>query len=701
MNLPNAKEVIFTLKCFIAALLALYIALAFALPRPFWAMMTCYIIANPFSGPVRSKAVFRVIGTILGSIATIVMVPPLANAPELLSLALASWVGLCLFISLLDRTPRAYTFMLAGYTAALIGFPSVNDPAGIFDIALSRVEEISIGIVCGSLVHGILLPQSWGPVMLGRLSQIMQHTQQALSDVFAGSEATQLQKDKRQLAADIGELRALAIHLPFDTSHMRWTAEAIYSMHEKLSLILPLLSGTSDRLRLLRSNDHAHLMPAWNQLLSDIKIWVKTNGDCAIHASKKLEQFEQISVRINNLMPTINERSSWPDLIQLNLANRLHELIRLLSQVLDLHQTIVASNDGSFPTPANQSQKHLSANAPLHHDYRLAFMSSVAAIAAILSCCVFWIATGWSSGSVSAMMAAVFCCFFAVQDDPVPSIKTFLYFTLASIPVSALYLLWILPAVHSFESMALSIFPLLFILGIYLARPAHGLKAIALILGVLGNFALQESGAVDVGVFMNATIAQTIGVIVALVMTALLRSVDATWRAQRLMNAGHEDLIALTTGISVPHIRHIASKMMDRVSQLAPRLSLATTDVKHGELHAVDAMLDFRISMNLVQLLQIQNADKANSFGLANLMRQLGIHFSNSSVQNAPVNIELVASIDNCLRQLSADPDVQQTPSELSAISCLVGIRRDLFPDVCSYHPLTHVSNELNLNETP
>ena len=39
----------------------------FALPRPFWAMMTCYIIANPFSGPVRSKAVFRVIGTILGA----------------------------------------------------------------------------------------------------------------------------------------------------------------------------------------------------------------------------------------------------------------------------------------------------------------------------------------------------------------------------------------------------------------------------------------------------------------------------------------------------------------------------------------------------------------------------------------------------------------------------------------------------------
>jgi uncharacterized membrane protein YccC len=40
----------------------------------------------------------------------------------LLSLALACWVGLCLYVSLLDRTPRSYVFMLAGYTAGLIGF---------------------------------------------------------------------------------------------------------------------------------------------------------------------------------------------------------------------------------------------------------------------------------------------------------------------------------------------------------------------------------------------------------------------------------------------------------------------------------------------------------------------------------------------------------------------------------------------------
>ena len=130
MKLPSPSHLLFSAKCFVAAMLALYIAMASGLPRPFWAMMTAYIVANPFAGAVRSKAIYRVFGTILGSLFTILIVPQLANAPELLSSAIALWVGLCLYISLLDRTPRSYVFMLAGYTAGLIGFPAVSRCCG-------------------------------------------------------------------------------------------------------------------------------------------------------------------------------------------------------------------------------------------------------------------------------------------------------------------------------------------------------------------------------------------------------------------------------------------------------------------------------------------------------------------------------------------------------------------------------------------
>src|SRR4051794_2906176 len=99
LRLPSftRAEVLFSVKSFAAAMLAMYLASRAGLPRPFWALMTTYVVAHPLAGAVRSKAVFRFCGTLIGSVATVLMVPALSNAPELLTLVLALWVGLCLY----------------------------------------------------------------------------------------------------------------------------------------------------------------------------------------------------------------------------------------------------------------------------------------------------------------------------------------------------------------------------------------------------------------------------------------------------------------------------------------------------------------------------------------------------------------------------------------------------------------------------
>ena len=53
--------------------------------------------------------------------------------------------------------------MLGGYTAALIGFPAVGDPGAIFDTAVARAEEITLGILCASLVHRSSCRNRWPP----------------------------------------------------------------------------------------------------------------------------------------------------------------------------------------------------------------------------------------------------------------------------------------------------------------------------------------------------------------------------------------------------------------------------------------------------------------------------------------------------------------------------------------------------------
>ena len=89
MNMPAWRDWVFALKVLGAAVLALFIALWIDLPRPYWAVSTVFITVQPLAGATRSKAIYRVCGTVLGAIVAVILVPNLVNAPELLTLAIA------------------------------------------------------------------------------------------------------------------------------------------------------------------------------------------------------------------------------------------------------------------------------------------------------------------------------------------------------------------------------------------------------------------------------------------------------------------------------------------------------------------------------------------------------------------------------------------------------------------------------------
>src|ERR1700710_662613 len=215
---PGINEWLYAVKTFAAAMLALYVAMAIGLDRPYWAMATVYIVSQPLIGAMRSKAAYRLIGTVIGATATIVLVPNLVDAPELLSAAMALWVGGCLYLALLDRTPRSYVFMLAGYTAALIGFPAVNTPGDIWDIALARVEEIWLGIVCTTVIGTVVFPRTLGPLLSERILAWVSNAFTWTEEVLDGYDDRNSGAAHIRLAADAVELRMLASQLAYDTS---------------------------------------------------------------------------------------------------------------------------------------------------------------------------------------------------------------------------------------------------------------------------------------------------------------------------------------------------------------------------------------------------------------------------------------------------------------------------------------------------
>ncbi|MGS5637163.1 FUSC family protein, partial [Acinetobacter baumannii] len=176
---PSKLDLIFAIKTFIAGMLALFVSFELDLINPMWSIGTVLIIANPYSGMVSSKCVYRLLGTVGGAIIALTITPHLINTPWIFTVVLSLWVGFALYVSLLDRTPRSYAFMLAGYSTAMIVYNAITyiDQYNIFDIALARVLEISIGVISSAVVSATILPMHIGSAIKQRVTKTLKDTE--------------------------------------------------------------------------------------------------------------------------------------------------------------------------------------------------------------------------------------------------------------------------------------------------------------------------------------------------------------------------------------------------------------------------------------------------------------------------------------------------------------------------------------------
>ncbi|CAB3626008.1 FUSC family protein [Achromobacter pestifer] len=677
MKLPNVRESLFSLKSYLSAIMALYLSYSMGLPRPFWAMTTAYVVAQPWSGAVRSKALYRLVGTFVGSAATVYMVPRLSNSPVVMTGAMVLWVGACLYMSVLDRTPRSYLFMLAGYTAAMIGFPSVSDPSLVFDTALARVEEISLGIVCATLIHSIVLPRGLAPALTLQLDKAVRDARNWMHDTLSGQNAEQRDRDRRELANDITQLRLLSTHVPFDTSNLRWTSGAVRAMQDQISALTPAVSAVEDRLRALQANDQPLPEPV-SALLHDISEWINAGAQASHETAVRLR------AAVSQLAPSIDSHSTWRDALLASLMARLRELIDTYDECLALRREIRAGLNGApLRAPMRASRPNRDPNTALHRDHGMALLSALAAGVAISVCCAFWIGTAWSNGATAALMAAIFSCFFASQDNPVPGIMQFLTYTVYSIPLSALYLLGIMPAIHSFEMLALSMLPTAFILGVFIARPASAGKAMAMLFGFLGTMALQDTNTADVVSFIDTQVAQCMGVATAAIIAAIFRTVSADWSARRIQAANWKELATLASSPRAPSRHTYAARMLDRIGLLQPRLALAK---RPDDLVASDALKDLRVGRDITELQRARRHLPMAEPTIQPVLNSLAQFFRARSAWRVEEKTPaFLAQIDRALSSVAATP--QGLAARDRAVVALVGIRRAFFPDAPDYQP--------------
>ncbi|MEA9783988.1 FUSC family protein [Xanthomonas campestris] len=759
--LRDRQAWLFSAKTFAAAIAALYVGLAGNLSRPYWAMATVYIVSQPLLGPTRAKGVYRVLGTLLAGAATLVMLPNLVETPLLLSAAMALWLSACLFLALLNRGPRGYAFLLAGYTTAFIGFPAVTAPEGIFDTVVARSEEIILGTVMAVLFAALVFPASVRPMLTARIGNWMQDAAQWCQQVLQRGPA---QAPRNRLAADLVQFEALIAFVRHDDPRHAGAAPALEQLRARMLLLLPVLSSIADRLDAL----HAASRPLPAELialLEDIGAWVERAGpDAAQVAAPQPEMISAgdadadvavagLRARIAALRPAVDD--DLQHLLLASLLLRLEELLDLWQDCRALESALLqgtalpalaaAARDRGVPeteagagaevrlrstvpqrvgksggekspgAPAHadtapsaapsqpasllqrltRSSSRPTADAPAtagdarHIDYGMAAFSALSAGFALMAYCVLWIGIGWEGGGNGAMMAAVTAAFFAAQDDPAPSMLSFLTWAVVASVVAGIYLFGIFPAIHDFPMLVLVLAAVFLPLGALLHRPKTMLIALPLVVNLTALLSLQNTYNANIQSFVNAAVAMVLGIGFAVVLTRLFRSVGAEWSARRLVRQGWRTLAAAADGRGAQDRHQFAARMLDLLGLLAPRLAVAPPG---SDLASVDMLTEIRVGLNILQLRRARHGLPPASIAAVDaILADVAAHYRQQVAHKRPL-----PGPDTLRTRLDASlARVGQVPAGThrdEALLGLIGLRSSLFvdatvPDHAPGHP--------------
>lgn len=647
----DGQAVIYAAKSFAAAMLAYYLALSIGLQRPSWAIITVYIVSQTSAGASLSRSVYRLVGTVVGAAATVIIVPTFVNQPILCSVVLALWIAGSLCLSLLERTPRGYAFLLAGYTASLIGFPAVSAPGTIFDLAVTRVEEIAIGILCAGLIHRFVLPVRIAGRFNSTLAQTLATARQRIADTLAGKPVA---AETLRLALSLQFLQGINHHLPWDDGLSVPHRQARKAIHDRLARLLIVNGELYDRLQ--RSGPPPDDLQA---LLAEAEAWLTgpQAARSAPSADGLLSRCERLIVRYAADAQTMDEA------LRLSLARHLAEAIRLLQESERLAKAVYRRRSPALPPDAGAAKGYV-----FHRDPLSALRTSFGAFVIILSGCLIWIGSAWPDGGTAVSILGVCCSLFASFDAPAAHLVKYLIGCVWGVLFSLLYSFVLLPQVNEFALLAAVLAPVYLLAGSLQARPATTFMAmgITLTLPILCELGASYRG--DFATAINTALALFIAVGYAAFGMRLLQTVQAETAIRRLLTLCQRDIRRAARGRLAHNAHRWTNLMIDRTALLLPRLPQSGPAA--GQL--LDTMLrDIRTGLAVIHLRRrYQQADSASADAVQALLDALNPQPDITALEQ-PVNALLAQALP------ATDAASRERAEALIALYCALHLPED------------------------
>lgn len=593
---PSRLDIIFACKTFVAGMLALFISFELDLINPMWSIGTVLIIASPYSGMVSSKCIYRLVGTAAGAIIALLLTPHFINTPWLFTIILALWVGFALYISLLDRTPRSYVFMLAGYSTAMIVYNAITyvDSYNIFDIALARVLEISVGVISTAVVSATFFPVHVGAMIKQRVIKTLQDLENIFEKLISAQDTNQnYTQILGVITRDASDIHALAVHLAYEKGELQGMTKPLQEMLHQVSLVVANLVAMSQRIKQLEQMPLTTLAPRLSQLRQQTLQFLNQEKQLTADNLRDLPpQFEQ------DFSELIAMASSEQKTVLAALKMDVRHFIANMLAVKLLWQQIQKGHKEIPSEITTITTKYPS----LHRDHGIAVRGGISAVLITFIVTGAWILSGWKAGFMMAQMGAITACILTALDNPVPVLRIFIWGSIVSAGLVFIYAFGIFPHITHFWQLALVLFPIFLVAVSMMANQM--LMPIGMVLGIntMMGLNLHNKYSMDAVSYLDSSFAMILGVLVSLIVIDLVRAVSPDTSATRILSLHYQAMRqALTLSYGIDFKIHLRS-MLDRVGVLNSKM------VQNAELkYAIqNALIESASIVDLVRLQEIR-----------------------------------------------------------------------------------------------
>ncbi|MBE5256996.1 FUSC family protein [Serratia marcescens] len=535
----------YALRNSLAMCLALWVAFVLELDEPYWALTSAAVVSFPTIGGVISKSIGRIFGSLVGAAASVAIAGHCLNDPWLFTLFIAAWIGLCTYVSNHYQNNVSYAFALAGYTAAIIAFGTVNvtDTQQIFDIAQARVCEVITGILCGGLMMMILPSTSDGEALLTSLRRMQLRLLEHAAMLWQPEVTAQMRTSHEGVIGQILTMNLLRIQAFWSHYRLRRQNNLLnYLLHQQLRITSVI---SSLRRMLLNWPDRpANLMPVLTQLLDELR-------DPATDKYRLARLLQQIAPQDAT---DYRHRAFW-----LRLRDFCWLYLRCNRWLLRL-ESATAVSDLQPP--------HVTSLARHTDSYEAAY-NGLRTFLCIVIGCAYWINTQWDAGSAALTLTAISCVLYSSTPSPINSVSTLLKAVLLLSVACFVVKFGLMIQIDDFWVFCAFLFPILVTMQMLkLQNPPYAALWGQLIVFMGSFLTVSNPPSYDYQSFINDNIGKIVGVLLAGLAFQILRPSSDKRKSRRIIRALRRDFIDQLSKKPQQSESQFESLIYHRISQL-------------------------------------------------------------------------------------------------------------------------------------